>query len=100
MTALRLSSLGLFLLLIGCASPDPEADIRPRVVHSSVCQEHTDLHNRMDAIEKTVEDAVDRLEGELVELLEKIEDPQWSPLVDSTNMKTVDILEDPPQRHQ
>ncbi|KAJ0004941.1 hypothetical protein NQD34_011155 [Periophthalmus magnuspinnatus] len=98
MNGLCLSSLGVFLLLIGYTSADPDTDLRSRAVHSSVCQEHTKLHNRMDAIEKTVEDAVNRLEGELVGLLDKIEDPQWSPLVDSTGQKSVDIFEDPPHR--
>lgn len=100
MTHFCISALFLVLLLIGCTSSDPDADLRPRAVRSSVCQEHMNLHNRMDAIEKTVEGTVEKLEGELVALLDKIEDPQWSPLVDSTGQNMVDIFEDPGHRKQ
>lgn len=100
MKPLWISTLGLFFLLIGCSAADPDTDLRPREARSSVCQEHTNLHNRMDAIEKTVEDTVEKLEGELVALLDQIEDPQWSPLVDSAGHNTVDILEDPAHRKQ
>lgn len=93
-----ISAVGLLVFLIGCSSSDPEVDLRPRAVRSSVCQEHVNLHNRIDAVEKTVEDTVEKLEVELVALLDRIEDPQWSPLVDSTGQNTVDILEDPEQR--
>lgn len=40
-------SLFASLLLSG-----PEPDLRPRAVRSSACQEHTNLHKRMDAVEK------------------------------------------------
>jgi len=30
----------------------PESDLRPRAARSSACQEHTNLHNRMDVVEK------------------------------------------------
>ncbi|XP_072292764.1 placenta-specific protein 9-like [Eucyclogobius newberryi] len=95
MRRLHLAALGLFWLLIGCVSAEPDVDLRPRAVRLSVCQEHTNLHNRLDAVEKTVEDTVEKLEEELVGLLDTMEDPQWSPPVDTTGMKTVDVLEDP-----
>lgn len=93
-------TLGLVLLLIGCTAAGPDSDLRPRAVRSSACQEHTSLHSRLDVIEKTVEDTVEKLEGELVALLDKIEDPKWSHLMDSTGQNTVDILDAPEYRTQ
>ncbi|KAG7513130.1 hypothetical protein JOB18_048944 [Solea senegalensis] len=87
-------SIGLLLLLIGYTAAGPEPDVQPRTVRSSVCQEHTSLHNRLDAVEKKVEDTVGELEVELVALLDDIQDPQWRPLLENAG-KTVDILEEP-----
>ncbi|XP_069545971.1 placenta-specific protein 9-like [Brachyistius frenatus] len=81
------SSIGLLLLLIGYAAAGPESDLRPRAVRSSACQEHTNLHNRLDVVEKKVEDTVEKLETELAALLDSIEGPQWPT-----------ELEDPAQR--
>ncbi|KAM9345222.1 placenta-specific protein 9-like [Symphorus nematophorus] len=94
------SSVGLIFLLIGYTAAGPEPDLRPRAVRSSACQEHTNLHNRLDVVEKKVEDTVDKLEVELAALLDTIEDPKWRPLLDNTGRTAVDILEDPEQRGQ
>ncbi|XP_032398011.1 placenta-specific protein 9 isoform X1 [Etheostoma spectabile] len=96
------SSLGLLFLLIGyaAAGPGPEPELRPRAVRSSACQEHTNLHNRLDVVEKKVEDTVEKLEDELAALLDAIEDPKWRPLLDNTGKTAVDILEDPGQLHK
>ncbi|XP_019946477.1 placenta-specific protein 9 [Paralichthys olivaceus] len=92
------SSIGLLLLLIGYAAAGPEPDLRPRAVRSSACQEHTNLHNRLDVVEKKVEDTVEKLEVELAALLDTIEAPNWHPLLDNAGQTTVDILEEPVQR--
>ncbi|KAG7999910.1 hypothetical protein GBF38_001986, partial [Nibea albiflora] len=78
----------------------PDSDLRPRAVRSTVCQEHVNLHARLDGVEKKVEDTVENLETELAALLDAIGDPKWRPLLDKTGQKTVDILEDPEQRGQ
>ncbi|XP_061914776.1 placenta-specific protein 9-like [Entelurus aequoreus] len=84
--------VGLFILLIGSTVADSERT--PRAAPSSACQEHASLHNRLDVVEKKVEDTVGKLEAELAALLEDIEDPKWRPLLDKTG-NPVDILEDP-----
>ncbi|XP_030012025.1 placenta-specific protein 9-like [Sphaeramia orbicularis] len=89
------SSFGLLLLLIGYTAAGPDPDLRLRTVRSSACQEHTNLHNRLDVVEKKVEDTVEKLEVELATLLDVIEDPQWSPLLDHMGTPAEDILEDP-----
>ncbi|KAK5853631.1 hypothetical protein PBY51_014769 [Eleginops maclovinus] len=91
-------SVGLIFLLIGYTAAGPEPDLLPRAVRSSACQEHTSLHNRLDVVEKKVEDTVEKLEVELAALLEAIEAPKWSPLLDNTGKPAVDILEDPEWR--
>ncbi|XP_020496964.1 placenta-specific protein 9 [Labrus bergylta] len=97
MTCPSSSSFGLILLLIGYTAAGPESDLQPRAVRSSACQEHMNLHNRLDVVEKTVEDTVEKLEAELAALLETIEAPKWRPLLDNTGQTAVDILEDPVQ---
>ncbi|XP_034464266.1 placenta-specific protein 9-like [Hippoglossus hippoglossus] len=92
------SSIGLLLLLIGYAAAGPEPDLRPRAFRTSACQEHTNLHNRLDVVEKKVEDTVEKLEVELAALLDTIEAPKWRPLLDTAGQTTVDILEEPLQR--
>lgn len=92
------SSFGLLLLLIGYTAAGPDSDLRLRGVRSSACQEHTNLHSRLDVLEKKVEDTVEKLEVELVTLLDVIEAPQWSPLLDHTGKPAMDILEDPEHR--
>ncbi|GLD70689.1 placenta-specific protein 9 [Lates japonicus] len=82
------------------STPSPEPDLRPRAVRSSACQEHTNLHSRLDVVEKKVEDTVEKLEAELAALLDEIEAPKWRPLLDNTGKTAVDILEDPEQRGQ
>ncbi|XP_070772705.1 placenta-specific protein 9-like [Enoplosus armatus] len=100
MTRSSTSSVGLILLLIGYAAAGPGPDLRPRAVRSSACQEHNNLHSRLDVVEKKVEDTVEKLEVELAALLDAIEAPKWSPLLDNTGRTAVDILEDPGQRGQ
>ncbi|XP_071337373.1 placenta-specific protein 9-like [Trachinotus anak] len=94
------SSIGLLLLLIGYTAAGPEPDLRTRAVRSSPCQEHINLHSRLDVVEKKVEETVEKLEVELASLLDAIEAPKWRPLLDNTGKTTVDILEDPGQRGQ
>ncbi|TMS04719.1 Placenta-specific protein 9 [Larimichthys crocea] len=100
MTRPLASSVGLIFLLIGYTAAGPDSDLRPRAVRSTVCQEHVNLHTRLDIVEKKVEDTVENLETELAALLDAIEDPKWRPLLDNTGQKTVDILKDPEQRGQ
>nr|XP_028279857.1 placenta-specific protein 9 [Parambassis ranga] len=104
MVSVSSSSIGLLLLLtlllIGCAAAGPEPDRRPRAVRSSACQEHTNLHSRLDVVEKKVEDTVEKLEVELAALLDAIDAPEWRPLLDDTGKTAVDILEEPGQRGQ
>ncbi|KAF6737442.1 Placenta-specific protein 9 [Oryzias melastigma] len=90
--------IGLLLLLACLTAAGSESDLRPRAVRSSVCQEHTDLHSRMDAVEKRMEGTVENLEAELAALLDAIHDTQWSPLLDKPGQTAVDILQDPEQR--
>ncbi|KAG7229869.1 hypothetical protein INR49_012393 [Caranx melampygus] len=95
------SSIGLLLLLIGYAVAGPEPDVRTRATHSSACQEHNNLHSRLDAVEKKVEETVEKLEVELASLLDTVEAPKWRPLLDNAGQTAVvDILEDPGQRGQ
>ncbi|KAM4730322.1 uncharacterized protein FYW61_010591 [Anableps anableps] len=97
MTRPSYSSVGLLFLLIGYTAAGAESDRRPRAVQSRICQEHTNLHNRLDVVEKRVEHTVMKLEGELAALMEAIEAPQWRPLLDTSGKTAVDILEDPAQ---
>ncbi|XP_034537509.1 placenta-specific protein 9-like isoform X2 [Notolabrus celidotus] len=98
MTRPSSSLVGLIFLLIGYAVAGPESNLQPRAVRSTACQEHISLHNRLDVVEKKVEDTVEKLEVELAALLEAIEAPKWRPLLDNTGQTAVDILEDPAQR--
>ncbi|CAJ1066938.1 placenta-specific protein 9-like isoform X1 [Xyrichtys novacula] len=99
MARLSSSLVGLIFLLIGYAAAGPDPDPRPQAVRSSACQEHVNLHNRLDVVEKQkVEDTVEKLELELGALLEVIDAPEWRPMLDNTGKTVVDILEDPAQR--
>ncbi|XP_068582909.1 placenta-specific protein 9-like [Cebidichthys violaceus] len=98
MTRPSTSSVGLILLLIGYAAAGAKTDMRPRAVRSSACQEHTNLHNRLDVVEKKVEDTVEKLEAEMDALLDAIEAPKWRPLLDDAGNTAVDILGDPGQK--
>ncbi|KAL6101546.1 plac9 [Pungitius sinensis] len=98
MTRPATSSVGLILLLIGYAAAGLETDKRPRAVRSSACQEHTNLHSRLDVVEKKVEDRVEKLEVELAALLDAVEAPESRPVLDNTGYVLVDILDDPGQR--
>ncbi|KAJ8359869.1 hypothetical protein SKAU_G00163940 [Synaphobranchus kaupii] len=84
-------SFGLFLLLIGQALTEPQSDPLPRADQISVCDKHTSLHDRLDVVEKRVEDTVQKLEAELSLLLDAIEAPEWRPLLD-TAAPAIDIL--------
>ncbi|CAL8299431.1 unnamed protein product [Merluccius merluccius] len=81
------------LLLIGSCVATGHSGIKPRAVRSSACQDHSRLHNRLDVVEKKVEDTVEKLEEELAILLDAIEAPEWGPLVDITGKPSVDILD-------
>ncbi|KAM6916272.1 uncharacterized protein FYW49_009363 [Xenentodon cancila] len=99
MTRPCISSAGLLLLLLlaGCTAAGP-ADLRPGAVRSSACQEQTNLHNRLDVVEKRVESTVEKLEAELASLLDAVESDQWRHLLDNVRKTTVDILQDPEHR--
>ncbi|XP_036816890.1 placenta-specific protein 9 [Oncorhynchus mykiss] len=86
-------SLGLLLLLIGYTAAGPESELQPRAVRSSACQDHSTLHDRLDVVEKRVEDTVQKLEDELAVLLDAIEAPEWSPLLETAGKPVVDILD-------
>ncbi|XP_056903461.1 placenta-specific protein 9-like [Takifugu flavidus] len=91
MTCPSSSSLGLLLLLIAGAAAGPELDRNP----PGACQEHANLHSRLDLVEKRVEDTVGTLEVELASLLEAIEAPKWRPLLGKPGEETVDdVLEE------
>ncbi|XP_031691702.1 placenta-specific protein 9 isoform X1 [Oncorhynchus kisutch] len=71
----------------------PESELQPRAVRSSACQDHSTLHDRLDVVEKRVEDTVQKLEDELAVLLDAIEAPEWSPLLETAGKPVVDILD-------
>ncbi|KAI1894584.1 hypothetical protein AGOR_G00117280, partial [Albula goreensis] len=85
-------SLGLLLILIGQALTGPQSDPPPRTDQGTACQEHSALHDRLDVVEKRVEDTVQKLEAELSLLLDAIEAPEWSPLL-VTGTPVIDILD-------
>ncbi|TWW54491.1 hypothetical protein D4764_0211220 [Takifugu flavidus] len=69
----------------------PELDRNP----PGACQEHANLHSRLDLVEKRVEDTVGTLEVELASLLEAIEAPKWRPLLGKPGEETEDdVLEE------
>ncbi|CAG6017939.1 unnamed protein product [Menidia menidia] len=104
------------------AGAEAETGPPPRGARSTACQEHADLHRRLDVVEKVrlstlglqtispvhicrafcptqgVENTVEKLEAELAALLEAIDAPQWRPLLDNRGETMVDILQDPDQR--
>ncbi|KAG5831208.1 hypothetical protein ANANG_G00301390 [Anguilla anguilla] len=84
-------SFGLFLLLIGQVVTGPQSDPLPRPDQVPVCEKHSSLHDRLDVVEKRVEDTVHKLEEELSLLLDVIEGPEWGPLLD-TAAPIIDIL--------
>lgn len=59
---------------------------------SNTCQNQNALHDRMDAVEKRVDDSLQKLEAELALLLDAVEAPEWSPLLDKP---LIDILDEP-----
>ncbi|KAI7806044.1 putative placenta-specific protein 9 [Triplophysa rosa] len=82
----------LLMLLIGQISAGPDT-----VSRLNSCQDHNVLHNRMDAVEKRLEDTVEMLETELAVLLDAIEAPEWSPLLDTdSSSPVIDILQESP----
>ncbi|CDQ68718.1 unnamed protein product [Oncorhynchus mykiss] len=56
-------------------------------------RDHSTLHDRLDVVEKHVEDTVQKLEDELAVLLDAIEAPEWSPLLETAGKPVVDILD-------
>ncbi|XP_061084905.1 placenta-specific protein 9-like [Conger conger] len=88
-------SFGLFLLLIGPAMTGPQSDPTPRADQEPVCQKHSTLHDRLDVVEKRVENTVQKLEAELSLLLDAIEAPEWGPLLENAS-PSIDILSSEP----
>ncbi|KAJ8417993.1 hypothetical protein AAFF_G00137020 [Aldrovandia affinis] len=85
-------SLGLLLLLIGQALTGPQSELLPRADQAPACKQHISLHDRLDVVEKRVEDTVQKLEAEISLLLDAIEAPEWSPLLD-TGATVINILD-------
>ncbi|KAL7877964.1 hypothetical protein SRHO_G00046070 [Serrasalmus rhombeus] len=86
--------IALLLLLIGQISAAPESDLALRGSSSAVCRNQNTLSNRLDAVEKRAEDTVQKLEEELAGLLDAMEKPEWSFLLDSSAGPAVDILDE------
>ncbi|KAK2896205.1 hypothetical protein Q8A67_010693 [Cirrhinus molitorella] len=78
--------VALLMLLIGQISAETSSS-------SNACQDQNALHDRMDAVEKRVDDTLQKLEAELALLLDAVEAPEWSPLLDKP---IIDILDEPP----
>lgn len=87
--------ISLLLLLIGQISAEPQSAPARRDSISATCKEQNTLSNRLDAVEKRVEDTVQKLEEDLAGLLDAIESPEWSFLLNSNNAgPAVHILEE------
>ncbi|XP_069045353.1 uncharacterized protein [Lepisosteus oculatus] len=85
-------TLVLLLLFVGQALAGPGPGLLPRASHVSACHEHRTLHHKLNAVEQRVEDAVGKLEAEVSILLDAIEDPEWSSLLDTAG-PVIDILD-------
>lgn len=80
----------LLMLLIGQRSAGPNT-----VNRFNSCQDQNGLHSRMETVEKRLEDTVQMLETELAALLDVIEAPKWSPLLDTdSGAPLIDILDE------
>ncbi|KAL6487004.1 hypothetical protein MHYP_G00036300 [Metynnis hypsauchen] len=87
--------IALLLLLIGQISAAPESDLALRGSSSAACRDQNTLSNRLDTVEKRVTDTVQKLEEELASLLDAMEKPEWSFLLDSNSAgPAVDILDE------
>ncbi|KAK6487416.1 placenta-specific protein 9 [Huso huso] len=85
--------MGLLLLLLrDQAAAGPGVGTLPRAVHGTACQQNSALHHRLDSVEKRVEEVVGQLETEVSILLDAIEAPEWSPLLEDEG-PTIDILD-------
>ncbi|KAF4090457.1 hypothetical protein AMELA_G00052680 [Ameiurus melas] len=71
--AYRSICVALLLFLIGHMLAVPERDPVNRNTHIAPCQEHSKLNDRLDAVEKRVEETVQKLEAELAVLLDTIQ---------------------------
>ncbi|KAK9964860.1 hypothetical protein ABG768_005994 [Culter alburnus] len=80
--------VALLMLLIGQISTGPETSSS-----SNPCQGQKALHERMDSVEKRLDEGVQKLQAELALLLEAVEAREWSPLLDEPR---IDILDEPP----
>ncbi|KAF4106191.1 hypothetical protein G5714_013853 [Onychostoma macrolepis] len=78
--------VALLMLLIGQICAETSSS-------SNACQDQNALHDRMDGVEKRVDDSLQKLEAELALLLDAVEAPEWSPLLDKP---LIDILDEPP----
>ncbi|MCI4376263.1 hypothetical protein PGIGA_G00186360 [Pangasianodon gigas] len=93
--AYRSICIALLLLLIGHMLAVPEIEPANRNTHIAPCQDHSKLNDRLDAVEKRVEETVQKLEAELAVLLDTIQAPEWSSLLNTdTAGPTVDILDE------
>ncbi|KAB5581572.1 hypothetical protein PHYPO_G00177290 [Pangasianodon hypophthalmus] len=63
--AYRSIYIALLLLLIGHMLAVPEIEPANRNTHIAPCQDHSKLNDRLDAVEKRVEETVQKLEAEL-----------------------------------
>ncbi|KAG7333915.1 hypothetical protein KOW79_002322 [Hemibagrus wyckioides] len=79
--------LAVLLLLIGHVLAVPEIDPANRNTHVTPCQDHNKLNDRLDAVEKRVEETVQKLEAELAVLLDTIQAPEWSSLLSTRQGK-------------
>ncbi|KAK2852500.1 hypothetical protein Q7C36_007701 [Tachysurus vachellii] len=87
--------LAVLLLLIGHMFAVHEIDPANRNNHVTPCQDHSKLNDRLDAVEKRVEETVQKLEVELAELLNTIQASEWSSVLSSdTAAAAVDILDE------
>ncbi|KAI5107897.1 hypothetical protein C0J45_1491 [Silurus meridionalis] len=95
--AYRFICVALFLLLIGHMLAVPEIDPESRKDHTAPCKENSNsnLNDRLDAVEKRVEETVQKLEAELAVLLDTIQAPEWSSFLNiDTTGPAVDILDE------
>lgn len=77
----------LLMLLIGQISAGPN--------RLNSCQDQNGLNSRMETVEKRLEDTVQMLETELAALLDEIEAPKWTPLLDTdSGAPIIDILDE------
>ncbi|TSK22646.1 hypothetical protein Baya_2004 [Bagarius yarrelli] len=81
------------LFLIAQVLTVPESN--PVNTHVTPCQAHSKLNDRLDSVEKRVEETVQKLEAELAVLLDTIQASEWSSILNAdTAGPAVDILDE------